>query len=129
MRKRNKYCYFIPAVMLAVGILIASLLETGEIPYSSLSDKTMHVWAYAVLAIAMVYPLIRLYKHRWRHYLIAWIVCCAYGAMMELLQSCCTATRVGEWLDIVANGIGTTVGLVFNYFVYYIWRHLRTNTK
>ena len=125
-----KYYTFIPALIIAAGILVTSLLEADVVrEITSLKDKTLHIWAYGLFALTLLFPLTRINTHHWRQYVITWVICCVYGAFIEILQSCCTTTRVGEWLDIVANGIGTTVGLVFNYFVYCIWHHLRTNTK
>jgi VanZ family protein len=129
MSSRIKYYTFIPALIMAAGILVTSLLEADRMIATSLADKTLHIWAYGLLALTLLFPLVLPYKHHWRQYLLTWGVCCVYGAFIEMLQSCCTDTRVGEWLDIVANSIGTTIGLIIFFCIYYLWSRLHTNTK
>lgn len=129
MSSRIKYYTFIPALILAAGILVTSLLEADQMLQTSLADKTLHIWAYCAFIITLLWPLVYLYGHHWNKYLMAWMACGTYGAVVELLQSHCTRTRVGEWMDIVANSIGTTIGLIIFFCIYYLWLHLHTNTK
>lgn len=125
-----KYCTFIPALIIAAGILVTSLLEADVVrEITSLKDKTLHIWAYGLFALTLLFPLTRINTHHWRQYVITWVICCAYGAFIEILQSCCTTTRVGEWLDILANTIGATIALIIFFCIYYLWHHLHTNTK
>lgn len=124
-----KYYTFIPALIMAAGILVASLLEADRMIATSLADKTLHIWAYGLFALTLLFPLTCINTHHWRQYAVTWLICCVYGAFIEILQSCCTTTRVGEWLDILANTIGATIALIIFFCIYYLWHHLHTNTK
>jgi uncharacterized membrane protein HdeD (DUF308 family) len=39
------------------------------------------------------------------------------SGVIELLQEYCTETRNGDWLDLMANAVGVTLGAVFGLIV------------
>ncbi|MDH4393480.1 MAG: VanZ family protein [Aquabacterium sp.] len=66
-------------------------------------DKLNHCAAFASLAVAGTLG----FQRRW------WAVALgllAYGGPIEVLQAF-TPTRVGEWADLLADGIGIALGL------------------
>ena len=50
-------------------------------------------------------------------FLWAWVAPIVMSGIIELLQEYCTATRNGDWLDLLANSIGVTIGAVFGLIV------------
>ena len=47
-----------------------------------------------------------------RLFLWAWLMPTLMSGLLELLQTYCTATRHGEWLDFLANTTGVTLAAV-----------------
>ena len=50
-------------------------------------------------------------------FLWAWVAPIVMSGIIELLQEYCTKTRNGDWLDLLANSIGVTIGAVFGLIV------------
>jgi VanZ family protein len=80
------------------AVLFLALAKPGHHLPTTGWDKANHALAFAVLAVlgGIAYPgrLVRV--------LVALL---AYGALIEVLQSF-TRYRSGEWLDLLADGIG-----------------------
>jgi VanZ family protein len=70
----------------------------------NLSDKTLHFIAFAVLVILLNFS----YKMRWWRSALYLLF---YAFFIEFSQYF-TPNRCSEWLDIVADTIGITIGLV-----------------
>lgn len=66
-------------------------------------DKLNHFAAFASLAVAGFMG----FQRRWVPVALGLL---AYGGLIEVLQSF-TPTRVGEWVDLLADGIGIALGL------------------
>ena len=47
----------------------------------------------------------------------AWMAPIIMSGVIELLQEYCTETRNGDWLDLMANAFGVTLGVVFGLIV------------
>ena len=111
--KPNSHIEFIPAVLTAIVIAIASLWETPQMPQAiTVSDKLAHGVLYAVLAISMMAGVRRDARMRVRTYLYVCALATSYGALMEILQRFCTMTRSGEMADLYADAIGALGGVV-----------------
>lgn len=111
--KPNSHIEFIPAVLTAIVIAIASLWENPQMPQAiTVSDKLAHGLLYAVLAISMMAGVRRDARMRVRTYLYVCVIATAYGALMEMLQRYCTLTRSGEMADLYADAIGAIIGLI-----------------
>jgi len=106
-----------------IGLLILWLSLTGSnipipgrllnIPYL---DKLGHLGMYAVFSAVLL-----LDSCRWRadqnfHYLIL-LIPLIFGALMEILQMTLTVSRKAEELDLVANIVGISAGLVMAYII------------
>ena len=105
---------FVPAVLLTAGIAILSLTESTRMPAVSLNDKLVHGFMYTLLAVAWGLPLLcksSIINHKSSIYMVVLLGTTAYGALLELLQHCCTLTRSGEWMDILADFLGALVGV------------------
>ena len=107
-----------PAVVVAVAIALLSLWEHPTLPPLVLrwSDKTWHTLMYVVQAVALLLPVAALggakQKGIWVRYVWAWVLTVGYGGLMEVLQATCTRTRTGDWMDLVADIIGASIGLI-----------------
>ena len=98
------------------------LLWAGALAYFSLTpevaapagvklwDKFSHFAAYAVLALLLV----RVVTCRWvpslRWLAISWLLCSAYGLLLEILQWGMALGRCFEAGDLLANGLGALAG-------------------
>ena len=110
--KPNSHIKFIPAVLTAIVIAIASLWENPQMPQAiTVSDKLAHGVLYAILAISMIAPLERSARTRVLPYIYVCALATAYGALMEILQRFCTLTRSGEMADLYADAIGAIIGV------------------
>lgn len=47
----------------------------------------------------------------------AWMAPIIMSGVIELLQEYCTETRNGDWLDLMANAVGVTLGAVFGLII------------
>ena len=114
----QRYVWYVPAVVVAVAIALLSLWEHPTLPPLVLrwSDKTWHTLMYVVQAVALLLPVAALggakQKGIWVRYVWAWVLTVGYGGLMEVLQATCTRTRTGDWMDLVADIIGASIGLI-----------------
>ena len=111
--KPNSHIEFIPAVLTAIVIAIASLWENPQMPQAiTVSDKLVHGVLYAMLAISMIAAVGRDARTRVLPYIYTCVIATSYGALMEILQRFCTLTRSGEMADLYADAIGAIIGVL-----------------
>lgn len=111
--KPNSHIEFIPAVLTAIVIAIASLWEQPqEPPAFTINDKLVHGVLYAMLAISMIAAVGRDARTRVLPYIYTCVIATSYGALMEILQRFCTLTRSGEMADLYADAIGAIIGVL-----------------
>ena len=91
--------------MALIGSYILAILPQDMAPsFQSLSDKTLHFIAFAVLALLLNLS----YKMAWWKSVVTLLL---YACFIEFSQYF-TPNRCAEWLDIVADGIGIVIGLL-----------------
>jgi len=77
-------------------------------------DKWTHFVMYG--AVSLTIWVEYLSQHQAPNYrrllLWAWMAIIAMSGLLELLQEYATATRNGEWQDLLANAIGATLGTI-----------------
>lgn len=100
-----------------VIILILCFIPIPDSPLShvTLIDKWTHAVLYLVLGLLILTEQLRAKKKAKLSSLIYWIWLfpIAMGGIIEVLQATCTGgRRSGEWLDFVADGIGSTLALL-----------------
>lgn len=88
-------------------------LVTGSILYLALApappasglgwDKANHAAAMAFFTVVAVYS----FRPAKRALFFGAAYALLLGAMIELLQKWCTATRSAEWMDFLADAVGT----------------------
>lgn len=106
-----------------IGLLILWLSLTGSnipvpgrllnIPYL---DKLGHLGMYAVFSAVLLLDSCRWRANQNFHYLIL-LIPLIFGALMEILQMTLTVSRKAEELDLVANIVGISAGLVMAYII------------
>ena len=100
------------AIAVGLVILYLSLIREPHVhlPKVAFADKWGHMLAYAVLGAAMAFDLIR-DKRKW---LWVWTLGLAipivYGGVIEILQGAFFYPRSAEWIDWLADIIGTAIG-------------------
>ena len=101
-----------PAVLVAAGIAVLSLVEKAHAPSMPMGDKWSHGVAYCVLSLCLMLALVLNGHKRWYWWLTNIAACTAYGLLMEALQRYCTLTRSGEMADLLADFLGALLGVV-----------------
>jgi VanZ family protein len=93
------------ALLLILGVITWLALSPAPPPQADLGwDKLNHVAAFATLSVVAVLGRSGSF---WR---IGGALL-AYGGLIEVLQSF-TPNRVGEWPDLLADGVGIILGLL-----------------
>lgn len=127
--KFKSYMAFLPAVCITVGIAILSLTESSYMPSVSLNDKLAHSLLYALLAATWLMPLLKQSQttsNDLKRSLTILLGTTAYGALLELLQHCCTLTRSGEWRDLLADFLGALIGIAILFVISSLRRYAIT---
>ncbi|MCZ4408657.1 VanZ family protein [Cryomorphaceae bacterium 1068] len=79
-----------------------------------IEDKLAHVAVFGLLAILIVWGLIKRQDHLTKKSLLAvFLVGAFYGGATEILQGVAFPTRFASVLDFVADTIGSALGTVF----------------
>lgn len=120
-RNINRFSPFLLAGVWAIFILFLSTIGIGiNLPSTWDSiigwDKLAHAFVYFVL----VYFLFRgfaLQKPNLESSIYAFLISASYGILMEIVQYSFFPNRYFEFLDIIANIVGTIAGLLFIYFL------------
>jgi VanZ family protein len=119
--------WYMPAVLLTVGIAVISLWEAPQLPppVMSLGDKVLHGLMYTALAVAWMVPVAHFRPKRWPLYIYVCLAVTAFGVLMEILQRFCTLTRSGEMADVYADFIGAFIGVL----IVGLWRMFSTTSR
>lgn len=96
-------------------ITIALLIPARDIPRATFipGDKVVHAAIHIILVFVwLTYALQRkLLVSSWPPYAAIVLFCLAYGIIIELFQEWITHSRNADFYDVLANGIGTLLGL------------------
>lgn len=116
---------FYPAILWTIFIFWASTFFAGEnIPETLFdifeTDKVGHFGVYAIFYFLWMYGLLKSGSKLTKIDFIIVILCCiGYGVLMEYIQFTFFPGRYFEIADILANIIGSFLGLIF----FRIWRN------
>lgn len=101
------------------GIWTVCLIDIPETPVSDvrLIDKWVHVFMYLILGLLIGMEHLRCHGRKTVSWLrltaLVWLMPVVMSGIIEILQAYCTGgRRSGDWLDFLANAIGSTVSLV-----------------
>lgn len=108
----HKALIYKESVVVALLILYASLIREPHIqlPQVAFADKWSHLLAYAVLGSMLTLNMIRDKVSKRGLWLIGLLVPIAYGGVIEILQGTFFQPRTADWLDWLADCIGTAIG-------------------
>lgn len=106
-----------PAVLVAAGIAVLSLMEQQHVPTVRINDKLVHAIMYTVLSASILIGWLVNGKRHWKWWMRAVLYSSVYGLLMEALQRFCTLTRSGEMADLLADVIGAVVGTVIVWLI------------
>lgn len=92
------------AISWTIIILIGCLTPHAELPgpILTLNDKLMHVAIFVPFSLLWILSGFRLNS--------VLIAGCLFGALIELLQYVLPINRSADWIDLLADCIGTVVG-------------------
>ncbi len=109
---RNKTLKYVPAILIALGIAVASLWENPQLPkVIATRDLWIHGVMYAVLALALMIPVAKQFPARALPYIYVCAGTIAYGALIEILQRFCTLSRTGTMADLYADALGALIAV------------------
>jgi hypothetical protein len=109
-----------------LALFVTTHVPTEMVPLpGGISDKSPHVIAYAVLAVAFAtaWRVTSGQQLSWRQLCAAWAIVVAYGAFDELSQS--AVGRVASVWDWLADAVGAAVGLA----IFQLWNRGRRVTS
>lgn len=118
----KRLIHYIPTVAVASCIAYLSLIrETGfSLPHFTGWDKLAHFCMYFTLAAVMRWDTLRDRQQGRMVSIVLLVVCCLYGGLIEILQERYFYPRTGDWLDWLADCLGTVFGL---YSLSLVWKH------
>jgi len=101
-------------------ILLVCLMPGDNLPSSSFlsfkgADKLIHFTLYLVLLILVGKGLVNYFKPSYssnRIIVIAFLYCLFLGIGIEFIQSVFVAGRLGDFFDVLANAIGSSIGVL-----------------
>lgn len=122
-------CHYPLSVLCIVLVWILSLIPFPETPFDTfeLADKWTHFLMYGGTSLIMWAE----YWHRHhgadlgRLWTWAGMVLSLMGGLLELLQSYCTTTRNGDWLDFLTDAIGAIGMCLLGTLCHYFFPHNR----
>jgi len=79
------------------------------------SDKVLHIVAYGILSVWVGYILRAESNEKW--WILALVLAVFFGTLMEILQFSLFTGRYFEILDIIANIIGSLIGVLLIRFI------------
>ena len=112
----------LPSILWSLVILILSAMPGISLPESFWDfismDKIAHIGVYAIQTFLLLIGLSKqIPNDTQRVAIIALIISILYGIMMEAMQYTFFPYRYFEYLDIIANIIGSFTGLlIFKFF-------------
>ncbi len=119
-----RHFYF--PVFWAVSILFLCLIDTKELPsvtYLELMefDKLVHIVLFGLLMLSCTVALRKQTRIAWAQknaMVIALLFSIVYGSVIEVVQFFMVQDRTGELYDVLANGIGALLGILFFRIIY-----------
>ena len=116
----------IPGILCGIVILILTGLPGSLFPRVKPVvgiDKVVHLLMYAGFAFACLWGYRKQFvsngsAYRKKAILLALVISIAYGGLTEIMQEYLVPKRTGDWLDFLADSIGTGIGVLFFYLFF-----------
>lgn len=104
--------------------------DLNEIPYL---DKVVHICMYGGLSTLLwIEYLLRHRTPDMRHLVVGAIISpIVMSGGIEILQTTCTFTRSGDWLDFIANCTGVIIASLLGHYLWrpFIQKHFPSSKK
>ncbi|MBS5550759.1 MAG: VanZ family protein [Bacteroides sp.] len=104
--------------------------DLNEIPYL---DKVVHICMYGGLSTLLwIEYLLRHRTPDMRHLVAGAIISpIVMSGGIEILQTTCTSTRSGDWLDFIANCTGVIIASLLGHYLWrpFIQKHFPSSKK
>jgi VanZ family protein len=102
-------------IVMLVGIAIVCLIPQQSLPSVGLSDKTEHFATFGLLTFWFGTIVVR------RD--LPWVALgvLLFGGLIEIAQSAMGLGRSGDWMDLLADGIGVVLGSALALSPLYSW--------
>jgi len=106
-----------PSILWAAFILYLCMMPAHHLPHIAIPnfDKLVHFTFYFVLSILMSWGWIKQQTFDSLHtgaWIKIFVIGCAYGLLIEIMQETLTTDRHFEWLDEAADAVGSAAGLI-----------------
>ena len=119
---RNSY----PGILCGIIILVLTGLPGSVFPRVKPVvglDKVVHLCMYAGFAFLCLWGYRKQFisngiTYKRKAILLAIIISIAYGGLTELMQEYLVPSRTGDWVDFLADSIGTLLGVTIFYLFY-----------
>ena len=116
----------IPGILCGIVILILTGLPGSLFPRVKPVvgiDKVVHLLMYAGFAFACLWGYRKQFvsngsAYRKKAIILALVISIAYGGLTEIMQEYLVPKRTGDWLDFLADSIGTGIGVLIFYLFF-----------
>lgn len=108
--KRYPLTHFLTAVILVLSL--APIPEVPQLEGLTLADKWAHIIMYFGFSVTIWWEYLHQHRQRsWKRLLVgATLAPAVMSGLLELAQEYLTNCRSGEWLDLLANCVGVSLG-------------------
>ena len=104
----------------ALIILLLSSIPSSDLPDFSFwilisFDKLAHACMYGLLSFLTMKACLKQYSNRYVRYnalKVSAVSGIIYGGFVEFFQEYVLTDRYGDWMDFIANVIGTVIGII-----------------
>ena len=116
----------IPGILCGIIILVLTGLPGSAFPHVKPIiglDKVVHILMYATFAFLCIWGYRQPYTERDDNYRkkalrLTCIISILYGGLTELIQETLIPTRTGSWFDLLADAIGSILGISIFYLFF-----------
>lgn len=110
----RKYPFSLLCILLIWILSLAPFFPETPLDDVAFIDKWTHLVMYGGTCGVIWWEYLRCHRvpNRRKLFLFAWLSPIVMSGLLELIQEYGTATRSGEWTDLMANSLGATIAAV-----------------
>ncbi|HAA00944.1 MAG TPA: VanZ family protein [Flavobacteriales bacterium] len=118
--------FLFPAICWALLIFLLCIAPSDQLPDTSIwdfisFDKVAHLFIFSVFSLLIIVGLRRQYSYsalRYHAKRVAFLAASVYGVIIEFIQQVMNSGRHFEWMDVVADVIGSLLGITLFRIIY-----------
>ncbi len=120
---KKKHTQFLLSALVTLGVVYLTLmprpLGSMHVPMFVGADKVVHFLMFLALAVSYYRDIVRAKTIADKPRLLGWIflLCTAFGGLIELAQWGMHMGRSGDWFDLIADAGGAFYGCVVAWLV------------